>query len=837
MSLINPEANTRPELKDTGHAADASLTELKRRLRQLVADDPVIKGLRTAEKLSEEEATQKCEAELKRNISIVRPRLELFKGAEQKRDKFLRRTRSWRSVLGLILIAISVLALLAGFVGLFATNLNGFAVLIFGGLVLEFLGLGAIFWGSADPALSEAKKWAAMAQSLEKKLSEMLRSLVIIPALEKSAQLRFECPSADVVHLTDSPSLSSVINSNGLGRIQTRSYREVFMNLGRLGGAAIGLSGSRGIGKSELLRAFCSEPSDGPSAEKGPSADKGPSVENGGVIGIIIPAPVAYQPQPFLRILIRKLAEAVPEYNEQAVSNPHPSIRSWSVAALLAALVCVLAGAALISNVHISHRAVGYTLLVISVLLFIVFAVGFFAGAQRSSLSSRKKHSSGKGAEINEANRRQIAVEAAQVARRIRYIETRSFSSESSASWRGIGFKGTAGMSLGQVPLNEPDLVEEMKKLVLRLHDAGYEVRIGIDELDKLTQGDDAEKFLTGIKVLFTIQECSFILTISEDASAQFARRGMPVRDVFESSLDTVVQVKPLSYREARRLVRSRLSEDSADQQVSDTQVALCYCLAGGLPRDFLRFCRQLGETNLVQGGEQCLEEIMGCLLEQECKYRVDGIRLGSRSRDDGERGVAFIVELDRITAAINSRGTAISFANFFDQDRSFASAVRSPDEGNTYYGHDNSIQETGAVQDINWIRDTRRQLYTYLYFIEAIRELFSKIAEPHNNPRFRDRENSADKVEEDENGADTLIKRCEDLANARNRMEIDAAAGWRAIAAARQGWGCQLQPCAHELNPGDPVWSHLKQSLAKRVKHNIAPLTVRAKTRLQRMQ
>ena len=46
-----------------------------------------------------------------------------------------------------------------------------------------------------------------------------------------------------------------------------------------------------------------------------------------------------------------------------------------------------------------------------------------------------------------------------------------------------------------------------------------------------------------------------------------------------------------------------------------------------------------------------------------------------------------------------------------------------------------------------------------------------------------------------------------------------------------------QLPPYAHELNPVEPVWSHLKRSLANLTKHTIAELTALVKTRLRRMQ
>ena len=45
-----------------------------------------------------------------------------------------------------------------------------------------------------------------------------------------------------------------------------------------------------------------------------------------------------------------------------------------------------------------------------------------------------------------------------------------------------------------------------------------------------------------------------------------------------------------------------------------------------------------------------------------------------------------------------------------------------------------------------------------------------------------------------------------------------------------------RLPPYAHELNPVEPVWSHLKRSLANLTKHTIGELTALVETRLKRM-
>jgi putative transposase len=47
----------------------------------------------------------------------------------------------------------------------------------------------------------------------------------------------------------------------------------------------------------------------------------------------------------------------------------------------------------------------------------------------------------------------------------------------------------------------------------------------------------------------------------------------------------------------------------------------------------------------------------------------------------------------------------------------------------------------------------------------------------------------------------------------------------------------CRLPPYAHELNPVELVWSHLKRSLANLAKRNPSQLTALIKTRLKRMQ
>jgi transposase len=83
----------------------------------------------------------------------------------------------------------------------------------------------------------------------------------------------------------------------------------------------------------------------------------------------------------------------------------------------------------------------------------------------------------------------------------------------------------------------------------------------------------------------------------------------------------------------------------------------------------------------------------------------------------------------------------------------------------------------------------------------------------------------------------------------ARRAAERDEAAiaawteqTWPVVKGRRRTWvrvpaAADLPPYGHELNPVEPIWSHLKRSLANLAKRNLAQLTALIKTRLRRMQ
>jgi Cdc6-like AAA superfamily ATPase len=603
---------------------------------------------------------------------------------------------------------------------------------------------------------------ALAAERFRSNLAEQVVSLLIIPALERAAAVQFVEPNKDVVKVTEATHMSARVEPTK--RIQTSSYRRVLLNLRRAGGATIGLAGSRGVGKSELLRSFCDHP-----FERA-------SIESGGTIGIVVAAPVVYEPQPFIRLIIRRLAENVPRDDAATDQRPRWIMSATDFATFAAIMACLAPAMVLLGGLRVYGRLIGWMLLVLALVLAAVwgkyrFYNNFWRNRRRVldwlRRSSPERAAQQQSARIEEY-RKELGVRASEVVQRVRYLETRSTGSELSVSAGKVGLKSSAGLSLGQIPYTEADLVEEFERLVAELHYVGYNVTVGIDELDKLVTGDRAEEFLNGIKVLFAARDCSFILTVSDNAFAQFARRGMPVRDVFDSSLDDVVWVEHLTFLEARRLSRARLSQGQTEE-MSDTQLLVCHCLSGGLPRDFLRYARQLGELNSRRSGSynHFLGELLPELLTDDLRVRLNGVTSALRGRDDGPLTAPFIAELDGLAALDIKDGTAKLRTTFLASDSSFEALVQ-PSET---WVRPPPTDILGVTESASWIQNTRRQLLSYIYFADTVREVFLT---PEVFSAATDR-------------PDEGIALFERLAEARRRLEIDPAAGWRSVNDARR--------------------------------------------------
>lgn len=781
MSRMSSTTTAEPDIEQGATPNVSSQANVRERVRdaarRLIAGDETVVELRRVEALDEGEVTAQIDTALNQKLlEDFTAKFAELKAAATKRQQQLYPTE-WLYALAGTVILLSLFGLLAVGIAKLLGHLLALPIWPFVTVVIVILAgsIAAFIEGS-----ERASESALAVEAIERGLTEQIRLQVVIPAVELATSIRLTPPMEDVVCITEAPGLSSRVGSDR--RIQTASYRTTLTSLRRDGGATIGLSGSRGAGKSELLTSCC---------------HKTATIEEGGPIGIVVAAPVAYEAEPFLRLLIRRLAEEVPGYHELL----RPKWRKLDLAMPAAGTLIVLVGALIASGLPaVNRHSVGAAFIALGALViaaspsvnrFIsVFTVKYSRSNNEPRLAIRyaqvsieidtstflsriwplsllfaEKNATARASRINRERRRQLSVTAVQVARKIQYVEQRSLSLEGSASWKGLGVKRTSSLGLAQVPLSEPDLVLELSSLVSALHAGGYEVRIGIDELDKLASTDDAEKFLTSIKNLFPIRDCSFLLTISEDAAAQFARRGMPIRDVFDSSLDTLIIVRPLSFLEARRLVRTRLLREDHGK-VTDSQILACHCLAGGLPRELLRVCRQLGEINFETGGESKLHDVLETLIRRELSSHLDGIRSALRVQDKSEASVRFFEELDLVDEEIKNNQMMKSLKRFASTDTDFAAFCQALSKPNSA-----DAASTSASADSDWIRDSRRQLYAHLHFTETVRNAF---------------ESGAPLAWSDAKRSSEIIEIFELLGEARRWLGLDTAAGWRRTANVR---------------------------------------------------
>ncbi|MEV0173932.1 hypothetical protein AB0I00_22770 [Streptomyces sp. NPDC050803] len=148
--------------------------------------------------------------------------------------------------------------------------------------------------------------------------------------------------------------------------------------------------------------------------------------------------------------------------------------------------------------------------------------------------------------------------------------------------------------SVSTIPPNYPELVEEFRGLLRRIADEkvgqGKTVVIAIDEVDRLGTDSQALAFLREIKAILGVPLVHYLISVADDVGAAFVRRGLPHRDVTDSSLDDILHVQPSTLKESRTILAKR------SQTLNDPHIMLAHALSGGILRDLLRYGLQMRE-------------------------------------------------------------------------------------------------------------------------------------------------------------------------------------------------------------------------------------------------
>jgi hypothetical protein len=445
--------------------------------------------------------------------------------------------------------------------------------------------------------------------------------------------------------------------------VATDVQREVARIFKSMPSASIGVAGPRGIGKSTLLWSLCNSAIEGVDRQK--------------TIAVYTSAPVEYEGRDFLLHIFSGVCRNVlrarnqpeimtPTFSDEEMDEIEGSslllrgqrklgglLLMFGTAATIIgfALALVLAfltmdmkqREAAATAAHVTSAAVVYAKEMNRVTDFKVGPLlqwGFFSAllgagliymdfnsrrTRMRAMSSREIVHEQRGAEKID----RLASEAQ------RHLADINFQRNYSSGWSGglklpAGFdlSSTIGLQLSQKQKSLPDLVENFRQfieLVTADKNSFQTVIIAIDELDKMKSAEAAQQFLNEIKMIFAISHCFFFISVSENALSTFERRGLSVRDAFDSAFDDIRYIDYLTLDGSRRILFRRLLN------LPGQYFGLCHVLSAGLPRDLIRVTRAMLELAEKSPNQNRLEEIAGKLIKTEIEHKIRAALIAAR--------------------------------------------------------------------------------------------------------------------------------------------------------------------------------------------------------------
>ena len=597
--------------------------------------------------------------------------------------------------------------------------------------------------------------------------------------------------------VASSPGLSDVYNSTN--RVPTRVAAKLDGLIGQVGGASIGVAGPRGSGKSTLIREYCEEDSSGArDYEKFDSTKR-----TRGDLRCVVAAPVDYVARDFVLHLFATLCRTViGRYSRKTGSEPRVARRTiwrrqaWQPASLLLWRAIFYGGSAtaLLYWENTIARRLAVPSAWVSYAAFAVICLGILdvvrVCAPRIIWRLRK---------ASRGNGRALAKEARKHLSRIRYLQTYTSEWSGALSLAGGGAKGEHkhGVSRAEQPLNYPEIVENFRdfasKMAKEVHSTGNRVFIGVDELDKIGSAEQAERFLNEIKGVFGIPNLYFMVSMSNDALTAFERRGLPLRDAFDSSFDEIIEVGPLDYDESRRLLYRRVIG------LTEPYVALCHCLAGGLPRELIRFAREVVQTAATLGASSITEP--ATVADEDLVLSPDAVIPPDKSGDHNYSptlgAISVIVvqdELHRKLHAVQHVLRSATARNATELQDILHAIPRYLGPGQPILSIVDVMTKPGHKEPPE-VANLRLSFSAYAYYCATLQEVFT---DGLDRERIERATNVAS--QSPESGS------FDALAAARNAFMIDPALAWRLISRFRKEWCLETrQPSSKDI-PESPA-------------------------------
>jgi hypothetical protein len=423
---------------------------------------------------------------------------------------------------------------------------------------------------------------ADLASAARQQWSDALNDTALLPFIRSELSVRAKAfrPLATRLDLQLAPGLLE--HSEPKHLVPSAAMRRIESIVGGMTEGSLGISGRRGIGKTTIMKACCSD--------RYPPSGQMPELR------VLVSAPVDYDARDFVLHLFTRLCEAfqaadsagrVPSSGRRLAVLATPRSAAGLIALAISGLVLVRVAAGPVQvtaqdavrwglTIAAAAAAVGGVLLITGWQLDRIRAL--LGGAQNPSQSMRDRT-------VRELSQ-------------LQFLQTLTTGSSASV---GLGLPVTAqagfaaSRQLAEQTAGLPQLVARYVDYAVDVaawwreqNDGHGRLVLGIDEVDRIRDSSRAEKFLNDIKAVFDVRHCFYLISLSEDAIAGYDRRALAVRSAFDSAFDEIVPVGPLSLEEAEELLAKRIIG------LPRPFAALCWVLSGGLPRDLVRSARAL---------------------------------------------------------------------------------------------------------------------------------------------------------------------------------------------------------------------------------------------------
>jgi hypothetical protein len=424
-------------------------------------------------------------------------------------------------------------------------------------------------------------------------------------------------------HLTPSAHMSLLVAPGFVSEreasypVRTESVMAFQRALRRLPTGSIGIAGPRGAGKTTLITSFAADDHAHPRP-----------------LRVHVSAPVQYEPKDFVRHLFAAVCRAVLQDRELEWerARQHRHAVHWRVRLVAVPAAAVLAALPVTGFSLFDHWE---PLLIPAALLAATFLVDLFAGLWWTA-GRRLWLRLTRGPTIADIARKHLDD--------IHHLRTQT------SGWSGkvpLPLRSEAGWSRS---VHRERRAHTYPELVTALCDflAAYAAEkahtpatiIAVDELDKIDSPERAQQFINEIKSVFNTPGTQFLVSVSDDALAAFERRGLPVRDAFDSAFDEIVRVGHLSLAETRELIKGRVIG------LPDPFTWLTHCMTGGLPREVKRTARAMIALPGLGSEPMSLDDVCAALVGDDLARKAHAFQLACREAGDGPEVTTFIRHL-----------------------------------------------------------------------------------------------------------------------------------------------------------------------------------------------